>query len=169
MAQDSVHAPPGATIGAGRHSAAVDLGAVIVVTVTAFFLAIQFELSERITGWALRHEAWQVDELPGTLVVLFAGLLWFSWRRTRQAQEEVRERMAAQTLDLPRWEAGQRLMQSASPDAFANIAAGDRIVTANRVVLEACRKHANRAHEAVRCNVNVEADKKRDDGVTTRK
>ena len=31
--------------------------------------------------------------------------------------------------------------------------------SANRGALEACRERANRAHEAVRCTVNVEADK----------
>lgn len=70
------------------------------------------------------------------------------------------ERMAARTLDLPRWEAGQRMMQSAAPDTFANIAAGDRIVTANREVLEACRKRANRTREEMRCTVNIEVDER---------
>lgn len=69
------------------------------------------------------------------------------------------ERMAARTLDMPRWEAGQRMMQSASPVAFRAIVAGHGIVTANREALEACRKRANKAHEAARCTVNVEADK----------
>ena len=96
MAQDSAHALPSPATGAGRHSVAADLGVVILVTAVAFFLASQFELSERISEWALRHEAWQVDELPGTLVVLLAGLLWFSWRRTRQAEQEIQQRMAAQ-------------------------------------------------------------------------
>lgn len=96
MAQDPVHASPRASTDAGRHSVAIDLGVVVALTATAFLFSIRFELSERITAWELRHEAWQVDELPGTLVVLFAGLLWFSWRRTRQAQREVRERLAAQ-------------------------------------------------------------------------
>ncbi|EJU09997.1 hypothetical protein LH128_26180 [Sphingomonas sp. LH128] len=97
-------------------------------------------------GAALGILAWAI--LPGLVAREVAPASW-QWP----------ERMAARTLDLPRWEAGQRMMQSAAPDAFANIAAGDRIVTANRVVLEACRKRANRAHEAVRCTVNVEADK----------
>jgi hypothetical protein len=35
-------------------------------------------------------------------------------------------------------------MRAAAPEAFANIAAGDRIIIANRVVLEACRKQAIR-------------------------
>lgn len=40
--------------------------------------------------------------------------------------------MAAWMLDMSRWEAGQRMMPSASPTAFRAIIAADRIVTANR-------------------------------------
>lgn len=66
------------------------------------------------------------------------------------------ERMAARTLAMPMWEGGQRMMRTAAPKAFANIAAGDRIVTTNREALEACRKRADRTRETVRCNVSVE-------------
>ena len=65
------------------------------------------------------------------------------------------ERIAARSLDLPRWEAGQRLMQSASPTAFRAIVAGDRIVTANRETIEGCSKAAVRARETVRCTIKV--------------
>ena len=98
-------------------------------------------------GAAIGILVWSI--LPGLVAREIAPTSW-QWP----------ERMAARTLDLPRWEAGQRLMRAAAPDAFANIAAGDRIVTANRVVLEACRKRANRAHKTARCTVNVEADKR---------
>lgn len=67
------------------------------------------------------------------------------------------EKMAARTLAMPMWEGGQRLMRAASPDAFAAISDGNRIVTANRSALEACRRRADKAHETVRCTVNVEA------------
>lgn len=50
-------------------------------------------------------------------------------------------------------------MRASAPEAFANIAVGDRIVTANREALEACQKRANKALEAVRCTVNVEEGK----------
>lgn len=70
---------------------------------------------------------------------------------------QVPEWMASRTLGLPKWKAGQQLMRAAAPEAFANIAAGDRIVTANRVVLEACQKRANKVQGAVRCILNVEA------------
>ena len=65
------------------------------------------------------------------------------------------ERIAARTLDLPRWEAGQRMMQSASPTAFRAIVAADRIVTANRETIEGCSKAAARRHETVRCTIRI--------------
>lgn len=70
------------------------------------------------------------------------------------------ERMAARTLDMPMWEGGQRMMRTVAPEAFANIAAGDRIVTANRVAVEACQKRANRTRETVRCTVSITATAK---------
>jgi len=65
------------------------------------------------------------------------------------------ERMAARTLDLPRWEAGQRMMRTAAPDAFANIAAGDRIVTANREAIERCSRVAVKTGQAARCTIRI--------------
>lgn len=65
------------------------------------------------------------------------------------------ERMAARTLDLPRWEAGQRMMQSASPTAFRAIVGADRIVTANREAIEGCSKAAARRRETVRCTIRI--------------
>ena len=56
---------------------------------------------------------------------------------------------------------GQHLMRASAPDAFANIAAGDRIVTANRQALEACRKRADKAREAVRCTIKIEPEARR--------
>lgn len=67
------------------------------------------------------------------------------------------EKMAARTLAMPMWKGGQRMMRAASPDAFAALAAGDRIVAANRKALEACQKRAGRARETVLCTVDVEA------------
>ena len=68
------------------------------------------------------------------------------------------EKIAARTLAMPKWEGGQRMMQAASPSAFAALVAGDRIVSANREALEACRKRADREREAVRCTINVGGD-----------
>lgn len=105
---------------------------------------------------------WLVCAAIGGIVVgmivwaVFAGIV----ARSVPAGWQWPERMAARTLDMPMWEGGQSMMRTAAPDAFANIAAGDRIVTANRVVLEACRKRANKTREPVRCTLNVEGDRK---------
>ena len=77
------------------------------------------------------------------------------------------ERMAARTLDMPRWEAGQRMMQSASPTAFSAIVAGNRIVTANREAIEGCKKAAVKAGETVRCTIRVSLER-RDDSYASR-
>jgi len=70
------------------------------------------------------------------------------------------ERLAARTLDLPRWEAGQRMMQSASPTAFRAIVGADRIVTANREAIEGCSKAAARKRETVRCEIKIGLEEK---------
>jgi hypothetical protein len=96
-------------------------------------------------GAAVGILAWMI--LPGLVAREIAPASW-QWP----------ERMAARTLDLPMWEGGQQMMRAASPSAFAALAAGDRIVRANRQALEVCRKRANRAHEEVRCTIIVKAD-----------
>lgn len=85
------------------------------------------------------------------LWAVFAGIV----ARAVPASWQWPEKMAARSLDLPMWEAGQRLMRASAPEAFANIAAGDRIVTANRQALEACQKQANKAREARRCTISI--------------
>lgn len=52
------------------------------------------------------------------------------------------------------------MMRTAAPEAFANIAAGDRIVTANRQALETCQKRASRTREPVICSVRVAPQEK---------
>lgn len=90
------------------------------------------------------------------LWAVFAGII----ARALPASLQWPEKMAARTLAMPMWEGGQRMMRTAAPEAFANIAAGDRIVTANREALEACRKLADRKRGAVRCTVSVEAQQR---------
>lgn len=67
------------------------------------------------------------------------------------------ERMAARALDMPMWEGGQRMMRTAAPDAFANIAAGDRIVTANRTAVERCQRAATKTGKPVQCTIRIES------------
>jgi len=93
-------------------------------------------------GLAIGIVAWAI--LPGLVAREVAPASW-QWP----------ERIAARTLDLPLWEAGQRMMQSASPTAFRAIVAADRIVTANREAIERCVEAAAKARETVRCTVKV--------------
>jgi hypothetical protein len=93
-------------------------------------------------GIAIGIFAWAI--LPGLVAREVAPASW-QWP----------ERIAARTLDLPLWEAGQRMMQSASPAAFRAIVAADRIVTANREAIERCVEAAAKARETVRCTVKV--------------
>jgi hypothetical protein len=93
-------------------------------------------------GAAIGILTWSI--LPGLVAREVAPASW-QWP----------ERMAARTLDLPRWEAGQRMMQSASLTGFRAIVAGDKIVRANREAIERCSKVATRAAKRVRCTIQV--------------
>lgn len=105
-----------------------------------------------------RRTLWQV----GAGACLGGMLLWSVVpgvvARALPDRWQVPEWMAARTLDLPKWEAGQRLMQAADPNTFSNLVAGDKIVIANYKTLEACRKRANKKRGAVRCMIEVKAN-----------
>lgn len=91
------------------------------------------------------------------LWAVFAGVV----ARAVPASWQWPEKMAARMLAMPMWEGGQRMMQAASPSAFAALATGDRIVAANREALEACRKRANRERETVRCTVSIGSEREK--------
>ncbi|WP_322966062.1 DUF6118 family protein [Sphingomonas fuzhouensis] len=65
------------------------------------------------------------------------------------------ERMAARSLRLPMWEAGQRLMRAGDATGFASLVAADRLVATNREALEVCRGQAAKTKKAVRCTIEV--------------
>ena len=89
---------------------------------------------------------------------ILAGLVA---REVAPASWQWPERMAARTLDLPRWEAGQRMMQSASSTAFSAIVAGDKIVTTNREMIERCEKAAIKTGKAVSCTIRIKPEEQR--------
>jgi hypothetical protein len=85
---------------------------------------------------------------------VFAGVV----ARNVPASWQWPERMAARTLDMPMWAAGQDLMASADPRAWDRIVAGDRIVAANRDALGACLQAADKAKKKpVHCTIEVKA------------
>jgi PAS domain S-box-containing protein len=73
-----------------------ELVLVFSVTLITFLLAGLLELSEGIRGWLTPFERYQLDELPAAIIVLVAGLGWFSWRRSRHAASEMELRLQAQ-------------------------------------------------------------------------
>jgi PAS domain S-box-containing protein len=79
-----------------RPSVHRDLMVVGAVTVLTFVLSSLFELNEWIEALTVPHESYQIDELPLTILAMAVALAWFSWRRSRQAVEQVTLRLAAQ-------------------------------------------------------------------------
>ena len=73
-----------------------DLLVVLGVTVGTFVLSSALELNERLIALTRPFETYELDELPTTFVAMIVALAWFSWRRSRQAVEQVNLRLAAQ-------------------------------------------------------------------------
>ncbi len=68
------------------------------------------------------------------------------------------ERMAARMLgESTRWDAGARLMQSDSAEAWSALAQAADIQRDNRDAIDACRKSAATSQQPVRCTVRIRA------------
>jgi hypothetical protein len=61
--------------------------------------------------------------------------------------------MAAATLRLDRWEAGARLMQTADPASWNELAAALRLERDNRAKLEDCKKAVLKTGRPQNCSV----------------
>ena len=91
-----------------------------------------------------------VGAVAGVIVwVCFSGPV----ARALPAGWSVPERMAAATLNLDRWDAGARLMQSDNPQGWAQVAVGAKLERENRPALEDCWRAATRTGKAQRCMV----------------
>jgi signal transduction histidine kinase len=101
MIQHPADLPPDAPVQPGKTAywpgILQELAVILVLTAVFFVFAVRFELSERLAYWERGYESWEVDELPLTVVFVLTGLVWFSWRRIRQAQREVAERILAES------------------------------------------------------------------------
>lgn len=74
-----------------------DLLTVVVLTLCSAALSAHFNLSEWMIAWLRRHEALQIDELPGVVVVMTCSLLWFSARRYGDLVHMLRAHERAET------------------------------------------------------------------------
>src|SRR5262245_20038765 len=73
---------------------------VVAVTLATFVAASHFDLQEQLTRLTWPFEHYQADELPVTLFVLALMLVWFAWRRWRQATEQLALRRVAERTML---------------------------------------------------------------------
>jgi hypothetical protein len=92
---------------------------------------------------------------------LFAGILVWSFlpgtiARVMPDSWHLPERMAARIVGASsRWDAGARLMQSDSPEAWNALVQAADIQRENRDAIDACRKAAATLKQAVRCTVKI--------------
>ncbi len=61
---------------------------IITITLLSLLLALHFNLSEQFYQWTRLAEKYQADELLFPLLSLSLCLIWFSWRRYREAKTE---------------------------------------------------------------------------------
>ena len=73
-----------------------DVLIVVAVTLATFVLSSALDLREWVENFTGPLEAYQVDELPLTLLAMALTLAWFSWRRSKQVLEQVELRLVSE-------------------------------------------------------------------------
>ncbi len=86
-----------------------DLLVVVVITLATYALSIKFELSEKLVPLTRSFEKYQIDELPIVLIVMLLSMIWFSWRRRKEAGIELSRRTEVET-ELEKSERQYRLL-----------------------------------------------------------
>jgi signal transduction histidine kinase len=73
-----------------------DATIVLVVAVLTGLLCIYFNAAEGLRHLTAPLESLQLDEIPLVLLATALGLVWFSWRRYRDAQRQLHNRQIAE-------------------------------------------------------------------------
>ncbi|HVY04382.1 MAG TPA: histidine kinase [Burkholderiales bacterium] len=73
-----------------------DLLIVAAITLLTFALSSALDLREWVEKFTGPLEAYQIDELPMTLLATALTLAWFSWRRSKQVMEQVALRLKSE-------------------------------------------------------------------------
>ncbi|KQN83019.1 hypothetical protein ASE90_09730 [Sphingomonas sp. Leaf67] len=119
------------------------------------------QLESHVMADDQRRRVRHVRRNVGLIALALGALLWAILAgpvaRSLPASWLLPERMAARSLRMPMWEAGQRLMRAGDVSAFAGVLTGNRLMVANRETLEACRKQAAKSEKTVRCAIEVGA------------
>ena len=120
------------------------------------------KLGRQLDSHVMAEDQWRQRRRDSLIALLVGALLWAILAgpivRSLPTSWLLPERMAARTLRMPMWEGGQHLMRVASPRAFAEIVAGNRLVAGDRETLVACRKRAVRAGKTVHCAIEVKPE-----------
>ena len=120
------------------------------VTAHARIAVEQRQQLYQVAGGALLAGILLWSFLPGTI----ARAMPESWHWP--------ERMAARMVGAAsRWDAGARLMQSDSPEAWNALVQAADIQRDNREVIDACQKNAAASQQPVRCTVKIQAEHRR--------
>jgi PAS domain S-box-containing protein len=82
---------------------------VVALTVATYVVSIKFELSEELVPLTRSLEKYQIDELPIVLIVMLVSMVWFSWRRRKEASQELSRRIAVES-ELEKSERQYRLL-----------------------------------------------------------
>ncbi len=94
-----------------RHRSVSDLVAIICSVAVFFVVSMQLELAERLSSWTRKHEHWQLDEIPLSLLVLSLALVWFGWRRWRELNRDMQIRSQLEQRNLNTLAQNRRLAQ----------------------------------------------------------
>lgn len=116
------------------------------VTIHARTAAEQRQQLYQVAGGALLAGILLCSFLPGTIA------------RTMPESWHWPERMAARMVGASsRWDAGARMMQSDSPEAWNALVQAADIQRDNRDAIDACRKSAATSQKSVQCTFSVRA------------
>ena len=105
-----------------------------------------------------RRRLWRVGSACLAAGMILWAVLAGPIARSLPANWLLPERMASRSLRMSMWEGGQRLMRAGDATGFAGMLTANRLGTANRDTLAACRRQAAKTEKAVRCVIKVEAD-----------
>ena len=120
------------------------------------------DLKGRLAGARERHRQNRLLAMAAAAGLVVGAGLWVGLSgpvaRALPANWAAPERMAAATLGVDGWSAGQRLMRWASPPGFQLAVQGDRLVRANREALAKCEAAAQISGQTQRCVLTVRPD-----------
>ena len=112
-------------------------------------------LENLATGWRTGREQVRQVVIMTAVGAVVGVVIWVCFSgpvaRALPASWRAPERMAAATLGLDRWEAGGRLMESASPQGWVALADASDFAAANRKALEKCREAVRKTNQPQRC------------------